>query len=335
MAGERIAYLGMGTWGYCLASMLAKKGHSVKGWTPQRVLIQHIESHGEHPRFLGYKKPPLLSLSDDMAWVLDGSDVVVEAVTSAGLRPVFQKVKSFWRHPRLVVVTSKGIEQDSGKILPDVVAELLGVDEIPFVSALSGPSFAEEVMRELPTSVVAAAYNHTALLKVCELFSGPYFRVYPNEDVVGVAYGGALKNIIAIACGIAEGLALGYGCAAALMTRGLHEIRKLALARGAQAETLNGLSGMGDLCMTCSTPLSRNFRFGLLLARGASLEQAYADVGAVVEGAYSCKSALQLGRQHNVPLPITETVYKIVYERLAPLLAVDMLMQRTVKLEHL
>jgi glycerol-3-phosphate dehydrogenase (NAD(P)+) len=261
--------------------------------------------------------------------------MIVESVTSKGVRPVFRQLKQLAAPRCPIVVTSKGIEQDSGLILTDVISEVLGERIIPHVSILSGPSFAQEVIRELPTSVVVASYDTHTLRHVCEAFTTQSFRVYPNGDVIGVAYGGALKNIIAIACGIAEGLSLGYGCAAALMTRGLHEIRKLAVARGCRADTLNGLSGMGDLCLTCSSPMSRNFRFGHLLAQGYSTTAALKEIGMVVEGAYTSVSALQLSRQLDVPLPITETVYKIVHENMPPKLAVDMLMQRTIKLEHL
>ena len=170
---------------------------------------------------------------------------------------------------------------------------------------------------------------------VCETFTTPSFRIYPNNDILGVAFGGALKNIIAIACGISEGLALGCSSKAALMTRGLHEIRKLAVAFGCKPETLNGLAGMGDLCLTCSSTMSRNFRFGMLLAQGVSAEQARKRIGMVVEGAYTCVSALQLSKQCKVALPIAEAVSQIIYHGMPPIDAVGALMQRTIKEEHL
>jgi glycerol-3-phosphate dehydrogenase (NAD(P)+) len=331
----QIAYLGMGTWGYCLASLLAAKGYRVKGWTTQPQIIEHIRNHGEHPRLPGYAVPPGLSLTTDLAEALTDCDLIVESVTSAGVRPVLRQVKELLRKHCPFVLTSKGIEQDSRMTLPAVAVEVLGEWAYSCVALLSGPSFAQEVVRGLPTSVVLAAYAPATMLYLSEVFTTQNFRVYPNEDIAGVAYGGALKNVIAIACGIADGLSLGYGCSATLITRGLHEMRKLAVAGGCRAETLNGLSGMGDLCLTCSSPMSRNYRFGYLLAQGCSSQKALEEITVVVEGAYTCVSALQLGKQWQVPLPITELVYKIIYEGLSPHLAVEMLMQRTVKWEHL
>jgi glycerol-3-phosphate dehydrogenase (NAD(P)+) len=261
--------------------------------------------------------------------------VLVESVTSAGLRPVFEKVKTFGVPTCPIVLTSKGIEQNSGLILPEVVVQVLGDRIRSQVAFLSGPSFAQEVINGLPTSVVGSAYDFQVMMKVCETFTTPTFRVYPNADLLGVAYGGALKNIIAIACGVAEGLALGNSCRAALMTRGLHEIRKLAVAQGCRPETINGLSGMGDLFLTCSSLMSRNFRFGHLLAQGLTQKQAQEKIGMVVEGVYTCVSALQVAKQLNIPLPISEAVYKIVYENMDLAKVVQYLMQRSIKEEHL
>jgi glycerol-3-phosphate dehydrogenase (NAD(P)+) len=170
---------------------------------------------------------------------------------------------------------------------------------------------------------------------VCNTFTTKTFHVYPNTDIVGVAYGGSLKNIIAIACGIAEGLALGFSCSAALVTRGLHEICKLAVAKGARAETLYGLSGMGDLCLTCNSFMSRNYRFGHLLAEGHTVDEARQKIGMVVEGAFTCVAAMELKKELNIPMPITEMVYKIIYEHMAPRDAVNMLMDLDIQEEHL
>jgi len=191
------------------------------------------------------------------------------------------------------------------------------------------------VIKGLPTSVVGSAYDKKVMKLVCEAFTTKTFRVYPNADICGVAYGGALKNIIAIACGMSDGLELGSSSKASLMTRGLHEIRKLAVARGCKPETLSGLSGMGDICLTCGTLISRNSRFGYLLAKGKTPEQAEKEIEMVVEGAYTCVSALQISQKIGVPMPITETVYNIIYKGMQPMDAVRHLMQRTIKEEHL
>lgn len=331
----KIAYLGAGSWGFCLASLLASKGYEVLCWTTKSDLAQQLNETKEHPFLPGHPSSGNLRFTTDLKAVLDHADMIVESVTSAGLRPVFEKVKAFGTPKCPIVLTSKGIEQNSALILPEVVVQVLGEEVRPQVAFLSGPSFAQDVVRGLPTAVVAAAYHNDVMMKVCETFTTKTFRVYPNSDIFGVAYGGALKNIIAIACGISEGLGLGYSAKAALMTRGLHEIRKLAVASGCRPETLAGLTGMGDLCMTCGSMVSRNYRFGYLLAQGISPKEAQEKIQMVVEGAYTCKSALQLSSKHHIPMPITETVYKIVYEGMPPSDAVHYLMQRAVKEEHL
>ncbi len=331
----KIGYLGAGTWGFCLAALLAAKGHSVVSWTTKPDLAKKLNETKEHPLLSGIRATGDISFTTNLTDTLQDAELVIESVTSAGIRPVFEKVKQTKIPHCPVVITSKGIEQNTGLILPDVVAEVLGSQMHLLISCLSGPGYAQEVIRGLPTSVVGSAYDYDIMMLVCETFTTPTFRVYPNTDILGVSYGGALKNIIAIACGIADGLGLGYSSKAALMTRGLHEIRKLAIARGCRAETLYGLSGMGDLCMTCSSTMSRNYRFGSLLAQGLSPKDAQEKIGMVVEGAYTCISGLQLSKQLDVAMPITETVYKILCEAMPTSKAVEELMQRPIKEEHL
>lgn len=331
----RIGYLGIGAWGYCLSSLLASKGYELICWTTKAELANRLSLTREHPLLPGLQSGGKMTFTTDMAQAVCDVDFLVESVTSAGLRPVLNQLKSFNISPCPFVITSKGIEQGSGLILADVAVEVLGESSRSYIGCLSGPSFAQEVIRGQPTSVVGSAYNYENMMLICDVFSTPSFRVYPNHDIHGVMFGGALKNIIGIACGISEGLNLGKSAMASLMTRGLHEIRKLAVARGCRAETLYGLAGMGDLCVTCSSPISRNFRFGTLIAQGLSLQEAYHKIGMVVEGAYTCVSALQLGKQMNIPLPITEMVYKIIYENMPPKNAVAFLMQRAIKEEHL
>ncbi len=333
---KKIGYLGMGAWGYCLASLLAaKEEYELVCWTTKPDLAQHLTQTYEHPLLPGHRSKGKMTFTTDMAQVLHKADMIVESVTSAGLRPVFEQVRSLGLPLCPIVITSKGIEQDTGRILPEVVLEILEEDFRPFIGSLSGPSFAQEVIRGLPTSVVGTGYSLEVIQSICETFTTPSFRIYPNTDILGVAFGGALKNIIAIACGISEGLSLGSSSKAALMTRGLHEIRKLAVACGCKPETINGLAGMGDLCLTCSSTMSRNFRFGTLLAQGVSSEEAQKRIGMVVEGAYTCVSALQLSKQYQVDLPIAEAVHQIIYYSMRPIDAVSALMQRTIKEEHL
>lgn len=333
---KKICCLGMGAWGYCLASLLASKGeYTVIGWTTNPELAHQLNSAGEHPLFPGHLSKGNMHFTTDMSSALNQADMIVESVTSAGLRPVFEQVRSLGLPPCPIVITSKGIEQDSGSILPDVACQILGEEYRSSIGILSGPSFAQEVIYGMPTSVVSSGYSLEVIQAICDAFMTPTFRVYPNADILGVAFGGALKNIIAIACGISEGLALGSSSKAALMTRGLHEIRKLAVACGCKAQTIYGLTGMGDLCLTCSSTMSRNFKFGTFLAKGISSTEAQKMIGMVVEGAYTCLSALQLGKQIEIDLPITQAVYQIIYENLSPPDAVKTLMQRTIKEEHL
>lgn len=331
----KVGFLGTGSWGFCLASLLAAKGYHLVSWTNRTELAEQLTKTRQHPYLKNFTSSGKMKFTTNMEEALDGIDLLVESVTSAGIRPVFEKVKTFGIPKCPIVITSKGIEQNTGLILPDVVVEVLGEKTRQQVGFLSGPSFAQDVICGLPTSVVGSAYDPKVMLTIAEAFHTQTFRVYPNTDIHGVAYGGALKNIIAIACGIAMGLDLGHSAVAALMTRGLHEIRKLAVARGCKAETLNGLSGMGDLCLTCNSMQSRNYRFGYFLTQGLSPKEAQDKIEMVVEGVYTCVSTLQLCKQLNVSMPITEIVYKIIYESLSPQDAVKALMQRSIKEEHL
>jgi len=330
-----IGILGTGTWGFCLASLLRSKGFSTTSWSRDPELVQQLAAGEEHPFLSGHKAREGMKFTTNLSEAVNNVDCIVESVTSAGLRSVFEQIKKIKPPFCAIVLTSKGIEQNSGLILPAVLEEILGKEIHNHIACLSGPSYAQEVIKGLPTSVVVAAYHPDLMNFVSEMFTTPYFRIYPNEDVLGVAYGGALKNIIAIACGIADGLSLGHSTKAAIMTRGLHEIRKLAVAKGAKPETLSGLSGMGDLCLTCSSLISRNCRFGYLLAKGLTSQEAQKEIGMVVEGLYTCVSALQLSQALNIPMPITEMVYKITYEEMPIQKAVQGLMERTVKAEHL
>jgi glycerol-3-phosphate dehydrogenase (NAD(P)+) len=277
----------------------------------------------------------LVTFTSDLSEALDGAECVVESVTSAGLRPVLEKVKALGPLKCPLVMTSKGIEQDTGLLLHEVALDVFGSGFRDLIACLSGPSLADEVIKQLPTSVVSASHNKELMNMVSDLFASPFFRVYPNSDLSGVSFGGAMKNIMAIACGISDGLGFGDNTKAALMTRGLHEIRKLSVTKGCRPETLNGLSGMGDLCVTCLSTLSRNYSFGRLIAEGLTPKDARAKIGMAVEGMYTCVSARQLGQKHKIPVPITEAIYAILYQDLNPRDAVKALLQREIKEEHL
>jgi glycerol-3-phosphate dehydrogenase (NAD(P)+) len=331
----KIGYLGAGTWGVCLAALLADQGHDVTLWTRSKEFAENLQKTRSHPKLKGFKAPDSLHFTHDLDKTVLHAEVIVESITGAGIRPVFTDILQRKKLTCPIVITSKGIEQDSGLLLPEVISELLGEKESPQVGCLSGPSHAEEVISDLPTSVVCSAYDPKVMMLIKELFTTPKFRVYPNSDVLGVSFGGAMKNIIAIACGISDGLGFGDNTKAALMTRGLHEMRKLCVTKKCDRETLNGLSGMGDLCVTCLSQLSRNYRFGSLLAEGCTPQEARDKIGMAVEGAYTCVSAVQLGQKNKIPIPISEVIYSIIYEGMNPSDAVTALLQRAIKEEHL
>lgn len=327
---KTIGYLGAGTWGFALSSILASNGHRVRLWARDPALARLLQKTRKHPKLGDFVLKGDVEFTSDLERVVQGADVVIESVTSAGVRPVFERLG---RIDVPVILTSKGIEQGTGLLLPEVVAEIVGSPKL--VGCLSGPSHAEEVIQNLPTAVVCSAYAAEIMKLIHELFATATFRVYPNSDLNGVCFGGAMKNIFAIACGISDGLGSGDNAKASLMTRGLHEMRKLCLVKQAKPETLNGLSGMGDLSVTCMSLLSRNYRFGRLIAEGFSPEGARQKIGMAVEGVYSCVSARELGQKHSVPVPITEATYGVIYEGLDPRKAVRALMDRPIKEEHL
>jgi len=331
----KIGYLGTGTWGFTLSCLLASKGHQVILWGKESQLMKQLFSTREHPRFPGYVAPEGVVFTPHLELVVQGSDVLVESVSSVGVRPVFLKLAQLGRITCPIVLTSKGVEKDSCLLLPEVVLDVLGASYRSLLGCLSGPSHAEEVIQKLPASVVASAYDRETMFFIRELFSTPLFRVYPNEDIHGVAFGGAMKNIIAVACGLSDGLTLGDNAKAALMTRGLHEMRRLSVVKEAKPDTLNGLSGLGDLFVTCLSRHSRNYRFGYLLSKGISTEEAQQEIGMVVEGCYTAISALQLAKRHDIQVPITKAVHSILYEALHPQEAVRLLLDRPIREEYL
>jgi glycerol-3-phosphate dehydrogenase (NAD(P)+) len=331
----KIGYLGSGTWGFSLASLLGSKGHSVVLWAHTPALAELLRKTRKHPKLGNYTADSRVSFTSNLDEALDGIDLLVESVTSAGVRPVLTEIALRGPLSCPLVITSKGIEQGSCLLLPEVAIDVLGETSKSKIGCLSGPSHAEEVIAHLPTSIVCAAYQTPIIQQIHDAFSLPFFRIYPNLDIQGVAFGGATKNIIAIACGISDGLGFGDNTKAALMTRGLHEIRKLSVTKGAKPETLNGLAGMGDLCVTCLSHHSRNFKFGRLIAEGLSLKQALEKIGMTVEGTYTVVSALQLAQKWEIEVPITQAVYSILYEGRPPREAVKDLLQRGIKEEHL
>lgn len=330
---KKIGYLGAGTWGIALASLLAKNGHEVLVWTRDKDFASLLQKTKRHPKLSSFAIPESLEFTHDLKKVVKGAECIVESVTSTGIRPVFQEVQKIDPIQCPIVITSKGIEPKTGFFLYEIVSQI--VQDSKLVGCLSGPSHSEEVIQKLPTSVVCSAFDPEITKMIHELFSTPTFRIYPNSDMEGVSFGGAMKNIIAIACGIADGLGCGDNTKAALMTRGLHEMRKLCVVKNCKPETLNGLSGLGDLCVTCLSLHSRNYRYGRLLAEGFSPEGARQKIGMAVEGINACVSVRQLAQKHQIPVPITEVTYSIIYESLDPRVAVKNLLNRAIKEEYL
>ncbi len=333
----RVGVLGLGVWGFCLARHLALNGHEVIGWTRDLQLLSSLQAGIDHPHLERSLRGLSIRLTSDLSEAIKDVDCLVESVTTSGLREVMMKLASYGYSPlhTPLVLTSKGVERETHAMPPKIIEAVFGEASMPYVAMLSGPSFAQEVSKGLPTAVVCGSVNINTAQLVSQLFSNTTFRVYPNQDIIGVSLGGALKNVIAIACGIADGLDLGTGAKASLVTRGLHEMAKLAQALGASLQTLYGLSGLGDLYLTCSSPLSRNFRFGRLLSEGLSKENAEKHIGMVVEGASTAIAAFELSQEYEISMPITASVYDVIHGTLHAKQAVSLLMQRIVKEEKL
>lgn len=330
----RVSVLGLGMWGFCLARHLAGNGHEVIGWTIEKELLDLLSKGKDHPFLMRSCQDLPIHLVSSVEEACAATDMIVECVTTKGLREVLQVVQTIpSAHSIPFVLTSKGIEQGTHFTTPDIFFDVF--KQKSMLTIVSGPSFATEVANKLPTAVVCGAWEQKTCDTVIKAFSSPSFRVYPNLDIRGVALGGALKNVVSIACGIADGLGLGTGARAALVTRGLHEMVKLAVADGCRAETLYGLSGLGDLFLTCSSNMSRNFRFGQLLSAGKTKIEAEKQIGMVVEGAYTCAAAKELANRYDIPMPIAEAVSDILEGKISASEAVCLLMQRKIKDERL
>jgi len=327
-----ITVLGAGSWGTTLANLLAVKGHNVTIWARETEVVAGINTSALNEVFLpGVRLSPNLKAMAGLKEAVAGAEVVLSVVPSHGVRAVFEAVKSALPEGALLVSASKGIEQGSLHTPSAIIREVLSFDRS--VTVLSGPSFAKEVSAGLPAAVSAADHVLERARIVQEVFSTPCFRVYTSSDVVGVELGGALKNVIAIASGISDGLGLGFNARAALITRGLAEISRLGEALGARARTFAGLSGLGDLVLTCTGPLSRNYSVGLELGRGRSIDEIVSSMEMVAEGVKTSKAVLTLAGQKGVDMPIAEAVCSVIGGEVRPKEAVLGLMRRGLKEE--
>ena len=314
---SKVAVLGAGAWGTALAKLLADKGDEVSLWSRRRELCDAINAAGENARYLpGATLPKNLVCTDDLGEALGGANMVVFVVPSHGTRDVARAAAPFVQRLAGVPIVSatKGIENDSLMFMDEVLAEELPPHARASLAFLSGPSFAKELASRMPTAVVIAARDGDVCANVMKRFHTPYMRTYASDDIPGVECGGALKNVIAIAAGIVDGMGFGHNTRAALITRGLAEVAKIAMARGGSALTLAGLAGMGDLVLTCTGELSRNRTVGYEMGKGRKLADVLAGLGHVAEGVKTAKSAYDLARKLEVDMPITREVYAVLYE---------------------
>jgi glycerol-3-phosphate dehydrogenase (NAD(P)+) len=329
---ERIAVLGAGSWGTALAIHCARVGHDVRLWGRDASLMAAIAATRRNARYLpDVALDPAVFATDSLEAALDGTPIAIAAVPSHGMRHVLTEARPFLAPGAVVVSATKGLETDSLDRMSQVVAE--AAPGHPIV-VLSGPTFAAEVARGLPTAVVVASADAAAMTQVQERLKGPAFRLYGSDDVAGVEFGGALKNVIAIAAGVVEGLGIGHNAMAALITRGLVEMSRLACAEGSRRETLAGLSGLGDLVLTCTGDLSRNRRVGIELGRGRPLGDILAETRMVAEGVRTTGAALALGARHGVELPLAAQMAAVLEGRTSARSAVEALMLRPQRSEN-
>ncbi|MEP7346674.1 MAG: NAD(P)H-dependent glycerol-3-phosphate dehydrogenase [Gemmatimonadaceae bacterium] len=327
----RVAVVGGGAWGTALGDQLARGGHKVMLWARESDVARDVSERHQNPRFLaGVALDESLQATNVLGDALRDAELVLFVSPSHVLRDVVRAGASEVGRETLLVVASKGIERGSLALLTEVVA-----DELPDrdVVALSGPSFALEVARGHPTAIVAASDSAEAATAVQRALSGPTLRIYTNDDVRGVELGGALKNVMAVATGIAEGLDLGLNSRAALITRGLAEMTRLGVALGARASTFAGLAGMGDLVLTCTGALSRNRAVGLEVGRGKDLRDVLAERESVAEGVLNTESAWALARREDVGMPIVQAVHGVLFEGHSPRQAMTELMSRELRAE--
>jgi len=330
----RTTVLGAGSWGTALASLLGTKGYPVTAWDKDASVLEDITRHHRNERYLpGLPLSTNLHAAQEITRALEGAELVVLAVPSHAVRPVVIEMKRHVHAGTPIVCVAKGIEQETLMTMSEVLEDVLPVPLHPYIAVLSGPSFAKEVAKGLPTAVTVAARWERVARQVQDAFHCKTFRPYTSGDVVGCEIGGCVKNVVAIAAGISDGCGFGANAMAALVTRGLAEISRLAVKKGANPLTLSGLAGLGDLVLTCSSDLSRNRTVGRGLADGKKLEDIQRELGQVAEGVRNARSSRDLAHRLGVEMPITETVYKIINEGLDPRQAVTQLMMRETKAE--
>lgn len=327
----KIGMLGAGSWGIALAQLLCNNGHEVKVWSALEQEIYMLQENREHvDKLPGVKLHENMKFTTDLKYAMEDCEILVMAVPSVFTRQTAAQMKAYIAPEQLVVNVSKGIEESTLMTLSEIIEqELPGIN----VSVLSGPSHAEEVGRGIPTTVVVGNKEKSKAKYIQVIFSSSVFRVYISPDIKGIEVGAALKNVVALAAGMADGLGYGDNTKAALITRGIAEITRVGMAMGGKAETFSGLSGIGDLIVTCSSTHSRNRRAGVLIGQGKSYEEAMAEVKMVVEGVYSAKAGLALAKKYGIEMPLVEQVNEILFNGKKAKDTVDYLMSRHSKAE--
>ncbi|ASG31295.1 glycerol-3-phosphate dehydrogenase [Fusobacterium animalis] len=329
----KISVIGSGGWGIALTILLHKNGHDLTIWSFDKKEAEELKKTRQNKTKLpNILLPEDVKVTDDLKEAVDDKDILILAVPSKAIRSVSKSLKNIIKDNQIVVNVAKGLEEDTLETMTDIIEEELK-DKNPKVAVLSGPSHAEEVGGGIPTTCVVSAHNKELTLYLQNIFMNPSFRVYTSPDMLGVEIGGALKNVIALAAGIADGLNYGDNTKAALITRGIKEIASLGVAMGGEQSTFYGLTGLGDLIVTCASMHSRNRKAGILLGQGKTLDEAIKEVNMVVEGVYSAKSALMAAKKYNVEIPIIEQVNAVLFENKNAAEAVNELMIRDKKLE--
>ena len=325
-----ITVIGAGSWGTTLACLLAEKEYDVSLWAFEKDLVDTINDTGMNSVYLpDVQLPANLKVTYDIAEAMKKSRYILNVVPTQFTRSVFNEAVKYMPEDAVIISASKGIEQGTLLTVSSILKEITGHQ----TAVLSGPSFAKEVINKFPTAVTLATENPDTGLIIQEIFNTHYFRVYTHSDMLGVELGGALKNVIAIASGITDGLGLGHNARAALITRGLAEIVRLGVSLGADERTFSGLSGLGDLVLTCTGPLSRNYSVGVSLGKGLKLKEILSSTKSVAEGVATALSAFELSQKQGIEMPITEQIYEVIYKEKTPEDAVSMLMNRTLKSE--
>ena len=327
----KIGVIGSGTWGTAIAVLLNNNGHQVDLWSAIPSEIEEMKTTLKHKNLPEVTLPENICYTIDLKAAMDEKDLLVLSVPSVFVRSTARNMKQFCKEGQIIVDVAKGIEETTLMTMTQIIKE-----EIPQCEpvALSGPSHAEEVSRGLLTTCVAGSHKKEVAEYVQSLFMSPAFRVYTSPDVLGIEIGAALKNVIALAAGIADGYGCGDNTKAALITRGIAEISRLGIAMGGKAQTFSGLTGIGDLIVTCASMHSRNRRAGILIGKGYTMDEAMKEVQMVVEGVYSAKAALSLSKKYGVPMPIVEQVNAVLFENKSAKDAVADLMLRDKKIEH-